>query len=103
MYLFTRQGRIRGTEGLKWAVTIRDCASEVLGTEVGLWANTLSPAFGTLTWTSWWNDLGALRNEMMKLSTDKAYLDLAQEKLDDYLVPLGLLGGHSPNPEPDVF
>ncbi len=81
MYLFTRQGRIRGVEGLKWAATIRDRASEVLGTEVGLWANTLSPAFGTLTWTSWWEDLSALQSQFAKLSTDTAYLELAGEGL----------------------
>jgi hypothetical protein len=79
MYLFTRQGRIRGAEGLQWAATIRDRASEVIGNEVGLWATTLSPAFGTVTWTSWWSDLGALQNQTAKLSTDKKYLDLAAE------------------------
>jgi hypothetical protein len=78
MYLFTRQGRVRGVEGLKWATTIRDRASEVLGTEVGLWANTLSPAFGTLTWTSWWDDLTALQSEFAKLVTDKKYIELAE-------------------------
>jgi hypothetical protein len=81
MYLFTRQGRIRGAEGLKWAATIRDRASEVVGIEVSLWANTLSPAFGTLTWTSWWDNLGSLQNQLMKLSTDATYMDLAAEGL----------------------
>jgi hypothetical protein len=66
---------------MKWASTIRDRASEVLGTEVGLWANTLSPAFGTLTWTSWWNDLSSLQNQMLKLSADKSYIELAAEGL----------------------
>ena len=81
MYLFTRQGRIRGVEGLKWAATIRDRAGEVLGNEVSLWATTLSSAFGTLTWTSWWQDLSTLQNETAKLSTDKKYMGLAAEGL----------------------
>ena len=70
------QGRRRSEMG-----SIRDRAGEVLGNEVSLWATTLSSAFGTLTWTSWWQDLSTLQNETAKLSTDKKYMGLAAEGL----------------------
>ena len=80
MFLFTRQGRLTGGQAaFAWATTIRDRASEVLETEVGLWANTLSPSFGTVTWTTWWSDLGSLQGRTAKLATDAMYLELATE------------------------
>ncbi|MGA7833773.1 MAG: hypothetical protein WCA31_01025 [Acidimicrobiales bacterium] len=62
-----------------------------MGNEVGLWGTTLSPAFGTVSWTSWWADLGTLDTSTTRLATDKAYMDLAAEGLkfvdgvDDHL------------------
>lgn len=79
MYLFTRQGRLATNQSVGWATTIRDRASEVLGSEVQLWATTLSPGFGTITWTSWWEDLATLGAQFEKLQRDQKYLELANE------------------------
>ncbi len=80
MYLFTRQGRLtRGVEGAQWAAAIRDHASKIIENDVGLWATVYSSAAGTMTWTSWWNDLGSLDAAMRRLTGDQHYVELVVE------------------------
>lgn len=79
MYLFTRQARLLGADGIKWATTIRDHVASVTESEIQLWATTLSPGFGTVAWTSWWDDLGSLSSSFAKLVGDAKYSALAAE------------------------
>jgi hypothetical protein len=79
MYLFARQARLVGADAVKWASTIRDHVAKVTESEIQLWATTLSPGFGTVTWTSSWNDLGSLETSFAKLVGDAKYLALAAE------------------------
>ncbi|HVA53905.1 MAG TPA: hypothetical protein VNF05_10380 [Acidimicrobiales bacterium] len=79
MYLFTRQARLTGADALKWAATIRDHVAVVTESEVQLWASTLSPGFGTVTWSSSWDDLASLETSFAKLVGNSKYLSLAAE------------------------
>ncbi len=79
MYLFTRQGRLATAEGLDWAVRIAGAAATACGNTVDCWANTLSPGFGTVTWTTWWPDLTAMEAGLNALNGDAAYTGLAAE------------------------
>ena len=79
MYLFTRQARIVGPDAVKWASTIRDHVAKMTESEIQLWATTLSPGFGKVTWTSSWDDLGSLETSFAKLVVDAKYLALAAE------------------------
>jgi hypothetical protein len=79
MYLFARQAVLRGLEAGKWSVDIGAAAAGGLGVDVGVWANALSPGFGTTTWTSMWSDLGALEKAFAALSSDATYLALVAE------------------------
>jgi hypothetical protein len=79
MYLFTRQARISGPDAFKWAATIRDHVAKVTASEIQLWATTLSPGYGTVTWVSSWDDLASLETSFAKLVGDAKYLALAAE------------------------
>ncbi len=79
MYLFARQARLIGPDAVKWASTIRDHVATVTKSEIQLWATTLSPGFGTVTWTSSWDDLGSLETSFAKLVGDAKYQALATE------------------------
>jgi len=76
MYLFARQAVLRDLEAGKWSVDIGAAAAGGLGVDVGVWANALSPGFGTTTWISMWSDLGALEKAFAALSSDATYLAL---------------------------
>ena len=73
MYLFTRRARLASADALEWAVTIAGTAGTALGNPVELWGTTLSPAFGTVSWTSWWADLASLEAALAKLGVDADY------------------------------
>jgi hypothetical protein len=79
MYLFARQAVVRGLDAGKWTVDIGAAAAAGLGVDVGVWANTLSPGFGTTTWTSTWSDLSALEKGFATLVSDAKYLALAAQ------------------------
>ena len=78
MYLFSRSARLTGGDAAEWATTIGARAGEVLGNEVSLWATALSPNYGTVSWTSWWADLGSLETAMGGLVADAKYNELAR-------------------------
>ncbi len=79
MYLFTRQGQLATPEGLDWAAKIAGVASTACGNTVDCWANTLSPGFGTVTWTTWWADLTSMEAGLNALNVDAAYATLAAD------------------------
>jgi hypothetical protein len=79
MYLFARQANLRGLDSEKWAVEIGAAAAAGMGNDVGVWANVLSPGFGTITWTSRWADLSALEKGFAALAGDAKYRDLATQ------------------------
>ncbi len=76
MYLMSRRTRINSSAGIEWATTILGRVKEVTGNDVGLWANVYSAGFGTITWTSWWADLGSMEAAFAKLQADTTYIAL---------------------------
>jgi hypothetical protein len=76
MYLLSRRARINSAAGVEWATTILGLVQEVTGNDVGLWANAYSPEYGTITWTSWWADLGSMEAGFAKLAADPTYNEL---------------------------
>ena len=79
MYLFSRRARLGSLEAIEWAVTIAGKAREASGNSVELWATTLSPGFGTVSWTSWWADLASLEAGLAKIQVDAGYNELAAQ------------------------
>ena len=79
MYLFSRRARLATLEGFEWAVKITGAAGTAIGSPVELWGNTLSPAFGTVSWTSWWADLASLEAGLANLGADATYNELAAQ------------------------
>lgn len=73
MYLMSRSAQLSSAEGYEWARSMRDLVTETMGHEVSLWTHTLSPAFGTVSWTSWWEDLSTMESSFAKLVGDPKY------------------------------
>lgn len=103
MYLMTRRTRLSSAEGLEWAVSILGRAKEVTGNEIQLWGTVYSAGFGTVSWTSWWADLGSMETAFAALEADEAYRAAAAEGraftngvLDD-----GLLETVAGEPDPE--
>jgi hypothetical protein len=103
MYLMSRRARINSGAGVEWATTILGRVKEVTGNDVGLWANAYSPGFGTVTWTSWWADLGSMEAAFAKLQADTRYnaLGAAGASLIDGAVDDGLFQTVSGDPSDD--
>ncbi len=78
MYLFSRRARLRSADAVGWASEICARCQEVAGQEVQLWGNAYSPAFGTVTWTSWFADLPSLEAFGDKMQVDPGYVDLVR-------------------------
>ena len=101
MYLFTRQARLLGLQAAPWAVSIGAAASKATGGEVRVWTRTLSPGYGTVVWSSFWDDLASREASFEALATDANYLSLAAEGapflvggIDDTLYNVAYEGAH---------
>lgn len=79
MYLFTRTGRLgKGTirESLDWAVGITEKVNQIVSIDVSLWTTILSPANGTLVWSSIVPDLQSLEDADSKLMVDDVFVSM---------------------------
>lgn len=101
MYLFTRQARLLGLQAAPWAVSIGAAAAKATGGEVRVWTRTLSPGYGTVVWSSFWEDLASREASFEALATDTNYLSLAAEGapylvggIDDTLYNVAYEGAH---------
>ena len=65
--------------GLEWATSMLPKIKEITGQEVQLWGTVYSPGFGTISWTTWVEDLSALEALGDKLQTDPGYLELSDK------------------------
>ncbi len=81
MFLFTRRSRLSGSgpAGIEWATDVCSKVTEITGQDVRLWAATLSPGFGTITWSSWFKDLTSLEAVGDQLMADASYLELVAQ------------------------
>ena len=82
MYLFTRKGRVRpgNTRGaMTWALEITEKVNQITGLDVELWTTQLSPANGTLVWSTVVEDLTQLDDANAKLMVDNLFVDLVDQ------------------------
>jgi hypothetical protein len=79
MYLFTRQARLTGLDAAHWAVAIGAAAAKAMGSDVTAWTRTMSPGFGSVVWSSFWEDLSTSETAFEALAKDADYLSLAVE------------------------
>jgi hypothetical protein len=79
MYLFVRQARLTGLGSPAWAVKIGAAAAKATGSDVTVWARTMSPEFGTVVWTSFWEDLTTREAAFQGLVSDSDYISLVEE------------------------
>lgn len=83
MYLFTRTGRLgRGTSvraSTEWALTITEKVNQIVSIDVSLWTTILSPAQGTLVWSSMVPDLQSLEDADAKLMVDDTFVSLLDQ------------------------
>ncbi len=77
MYLLARQANLRGLDSQSWAVEIGAAAAAGLGNDVGVWGSFLSPGVGSVTWTTWWEDLSAIEKGFAGIIGNAKYLELA--------------------------
>lgn len=110
MYLFSRTARLGGgniADSIGWATAITQRVNEVGSLEASLWASTLSPGVGTVSWTAFTPDLPTLEAELDKVAADSTYLDLVG-KAAEFVIPasvddgLALILHGEPNPEREV-
>jgi hypothetical protein len=65
--------------GLEWATSLLPKIKNISGQEVQLWGTVYSPGFGTISWTTWVEDLSALEALGDKLQTDAGYIELTNQ------------------------
>lgn len=74
MYLYTRRARINSFDGVAWATGTAAAAQSASGVEMQVWGAVYSAGFGTIAWTSWFEDLVALEASSNALMGDAAYM-----------------------------
>ena len=89
MYLFSRRARLSGAkfrESIAWAINVTEKVAQTTGLQVGLWSQTFSPAVGTLAWSTFVPDLGALEAANDKLMVDDGYNALI-DRGNEFVIP----------------
>ena len=106
MYLFSRQTRIAGPDGLEWAVNIGQRAADISSHPIDLWGTVYSAGFGSVSWTAWFEDMASLESFGDTLNGNEEYQGLAAQGrelteggLDDQLMQL-LAGEVDPERDP---
>ena len=74
MYLYSRQTRVNSFDAVAWATATASAGQSVTGVETQVWGAVYSPGFGTIAWTSWYEDFVALETATTALMEDEAYM-----------------------------
>jgi hypothetical protein len=106
MYLFSRRARLapgNTREATTWATSITEKVNQIIGLDTSLFAQTYSPEVGTLVWSTFVPDLGALESANDKLLVDDGYVSMvdagakfSQGGVDDTLLQI-ITGDPDPN------
>lgn len=92
MYLYSTALRPRAANPAKvmdWAIRMTEKINQIGATPSSLWTAVMSPAMGTLAWTSVVPDLGVIEDTETKFAADAGYTALVDEAA-------GLLAGSEP-------
>jgi len=82
MYLYStsvRSGLVDPAKVMQWAVSLTQKINQISEVPSSLWTSVMSPATGTLAWTSVVSDLGVIEATEAKLAADSGYSALIDE------------------------
>jgi hypothetical protein len=82
MYLYStsvRPGLANPVKVMDWALRITQKINQISEVPSALWTSVMSPAMGTLAWTSVVSDLAVIGDTETKLAGDPGYLALVDE------------------------
>jgi hypothetical protein len=82
MYLFStsvRPGDANPVKVMEWALNLTERVNAVSAVPSTLWMSAMSPAMGSLAWSSVVADLAMIEDTDNKLAADPGYLDLVEQ------------------------
>jgi hypothetical protein len=82
MYLYSTSflpGAANPAKVMEWALSMNQKINEVSEVPSTLWTSAMSPAMGTLAWTSVVSDLAAIEDTEAKLAVDPGYMALVDQ------------------------
>jgi hypothetical protein len=82
MYLYStsvRSGVASPVKVMEWALSMTEKINQVSSVPTSLWTSAMSPAMGTLAWTSVISDLAVIEDTEAKLLADPGYMDLVDQ------------------------
>jgi len=84
MYLYStsvRPGMANPVKVMDWAVRMTQKINQISEVPSALWTSVMSPAMGTLAWTSVVSDLAIIGDTETKLAADPGYMALVDEAM----------------------
>lgn len=108
MLLYSRRMRINSFDGVAWANEVASAFETTTGVESQVWGAVYSAGFGTIAWTSWYEDFVALEASTNAMMADAAYMAKTAEganwavpgsPVDDELMEL-VAGAPDPDANP---
>ena len=82
MYLYStsaRSGAANPAKVMEWAVSMTEKINQISSVPTSLWMAAMSPAMGTMAWTSVISDLAVIEETEAKLAADPGYMDLVDQ------------------------
>ena len=82
MYLYStsvRSGVANPVKVMEWALSMTAKINQVSEVATSLWTSAMSPAMGTMAWTSVVSDLAVIEDTETKLAADPGYMDLVDQ------------------------
>jgi hypothetical protein len=82
MYLYStsiRAGMANPVKAMDWALRLTEKINQISEVPSSLWTSVMSPAMGSLTWSSVVSDLAMIENTETKLAADPGYMALVDE------------------------
>jgi hypothetical protein len=79
MYLYStsaRSGVADPVKVMEWALSMTEKINQISEVRTSLWTSAMSPAMGTMAWTSVVSDLAIIEDTEAKLAADPGYADL---------------------------
>jgi hypothetical protein len=84
MYLYStsvRSGEASPAKVMEWALSITQKINQISAVPASLWTSAMSPAMGTLAWTSVVSDLSVIEETETKLAADPGYMALVDQAI----------------------
>jgi hypothetical protein len=82
MYLYStsvRSGAANPAKVMEWAVSLTQKINQISAVPSSLWTSVMSPAMGSLAWTSVVSDLAIIEDTEAKLAVDPGYMALVDD------------------------